>query len=438
MRRIVACASAFALVGACPVAAQAPPVRPLGPITHVSAVPLASVASAVEVSGGRVYVNDITDHRLLLLDSTLAKATVVLDSTREGANEYGNAPGTLLSFREDSVLFIAPLSLSMLVLSPDTGIVRVAAIPLTDNPLVLVGSIYGTPAFDAAGRLVYFGRAWFNGATTRLFDTPIEPPDSAFVVRFDLRTRTLDTAASIRIPRARSIYKRDAEGRVTSLIVTAFPPQTVDDWAVTSDGAIAVVRGRDYHVDRLNPDSTWTTGPRLPYKWERIDDAKRDSLIDSAATALETIFDTVLARMRRAGSESGGILVFRPGTEQELASMDFRRPIFVMRAPGASQASSGPEQRDHAERARIDDVPDYRPPFRQGATHADRAGNLWIRTNNFVNEQPVYDVVNRAGQLVDRVLLPPFRVIAGFGPGVVFMAVRDSAGGVHVERALIR
>jgi hypothetical protein len=55
-----------------------------------------------------------------------------------------------------------------------------------------------------------------------------------------------------------------------------------------------------------------------------------------------------------------------------------------------------------------------------------------------VKDQPVYDVVNQQGQIVDRVLLPPFRTIAGFGPGVVYMAVKDAAGVVHLEKARIK
>jgi hypothetical protein len=50
----------------------------------------------------------------------------------------------------------------------------------------------------------------------------------------------------------------------------------------------------------------------------------------------------------------------------------------------------------------------------------------------------VYDVVNRKGELVDRVQLPSFRTIAGFGPGVVYMAVKDEAGIVHLERARVK
>ena len=131
------------------------------------------------------------------------------------------------------------------------------------------------------------------------------------------------------------------------------------------------------------------------------------------------------------------ILLYRAGMEQQLVSQ-FDRPLYAISAPGPRPRESGPEQRNHAEHARIEDVPDYKPAFSQGSLHADRSGNLWIRTNKFAGGQPVYDVINRAGRLIDRVQLPPYRTIAGFGRDVVLMAVRDSSGVVHLERARLR
>jgi hypothetical protein len=83
-------------------------------------------------------------------------------------------------------------------------------------------------------------------------------------------------------------------------------------------------------------------------------------------------------------------------------------------------------------------LPDYRPAFGTGATKCDLQGNLWIRTSQATDGRPVYDVVNEKGVLVDRVQLPAFRTIAGFGQGVVYMAVTDSTGAVHLERARMK
>jgi hypothetical protein len=83
----------------------------------------------------------------------------------------------------------------------------------------------------------------------------------------------------------------------------------------------------------------------------------------------------------------------------------------------------------------LDEMPDYRPPFRMAAARGDLDGNLWIRTTKMVNGGAVYDVINGQGVLVDRILVPPGRVIAGFGPGgMVYMGVLDGKV-ARLERA---
>jgi len=50
----------------------------------------------------------------------------------------------------------------------------------------------------------------------------------------------------------------------------------------------------------------------------------------------------------------------------------------------------------------------------------------------------VYDVIDRRGVVIDRIQVPPGRVIAGFGPGgVVYMGVLDGAI-ARIERARAR
>ena len=432
---------ATALQAQQPTAQQPPPVRQLTAVTAYSRDTLQAVTTAVEVSGGKVFVNDITGHRVLMYDSTLAHALVVADSDPASPNAYGSRPGTLMPFHGDSALFITPGSLSMLVLNPAGQIARVMAMPPSNGGIpALLGSIFGTPGFDDHGRLVYFApiRMQFRGNPADNNGGPIniQPPDSAFLVRFNFATRSFDTAGVIHIPSSRSSLTRDDKGAM-HITITAVPPATIDDWAVTSDGRIAVVRGRDYHVDWLGSDGTWTSTGRMPFGWQHLDDSAKTTLIDSIATALQTIMDSMPARMQRA---EGG----RPSGGGDGAAGGGR--VMVFSAPGGGDGGGpgggGPPRTIQMNvptvvKAALADVPDYRPAFGQGAVRADRDGNLWIRTSTMINGRPVYDIVNRDGNLVDRVQLPQFRTIAGFGNGVIFLGVRDADGVMHLERARI-
>jgi hypothetical protein len=86
------------------------------------------------------------------------------------------------------------------------------------------------------------------------------------------------------------------------------------------------------------------------------------------------------------------------------------------------------------------ELPDYRPPFSGGAVRADADGNLWIRTipTKPIPGGPVYDIVSREGELVDRLQLVPGYSLVGFGKGrVVYLSMRDPAG-VHLARVRLR
>ncbi len=135
-------------------AAQPPAVRSLGLITHVSRDSLRSVARAIPVAGGGVYVNDIVARRLLLYDSTLANAVVIADSSGDSGNPYGNRPGTLVAYRGDSALFLSPEVLSMLVLTPKGDVARVMAMPPSGRGFPGLVGVFGTPGFDGKGRMV--------------------------------------------------------------------------------------------------------------------------------------------------------------------------------------------------------------------------------------------------------------------------------------------
>jgi len=413
--------------------AQRPAVRQLGRLEHATHDSLASAANALQLPGGRVLVNDITGRRLLLFDSTLAHPIVVADTTGATSNAYGRDAGTLVRYRGDTSIFVDIASLSMLVIDPSGKIVRVKAVPNPDEAQFLIGSVFGLPGFDAAGRLIYHGPAGMEGTfilccverPARMGDgsqrsRPVPKPDSGFLVRVDLETRASDTLTAIKLEWEKQRIRLDEQGYVQAIERVRMPYPYVDAWAVLIDGSLAVVRGRDYHIDWLGTDGRWSASPKLTFDWRRVDDARKLAVIDSSARAEQAIDERLNTRSAaRPGGGGGG----RGGGGGG--------------GGGARPGRGGTPIPEVTARADVSDVPDYERPFEEGGAIADADDHLWIRTTAMADGRPVYDVVDRRGELVDRVQLPAFRTIAGFGPGVAYTAVKDPAGLVHLERIRI-
>jgi hypothetical protein len=51
---------------------------------------------------------------------------------------------------------------------------------------------------------------------------------------------------------------------------------------------------------------------------------------------------------------------------------------------------------------------------------------------------PVYDVVNRQGELVDRIQFQPARMLVGFGPGGVVYVITRGPTGAKLEKVVAR
>ena len=284
---LVAAAVAAASAGA---QQQAPAVRPLGPITRVSTQPMASVSAAIPLSDGRVYVNDVVSRRVLLFDSTLATAKIVADSTAVTSKAYGARPGALFAYRADTAILTDPASGSMPVLSPTGTIARVMAAPTVAGPIGLnLGNPFYPPGFDASGRLVTQLPTLVRFAATPPCNASEQQTtmDSSFVVRMDLAARALDTVAPFKTVKINQVIGRDEDGRMTSMKITPDIVPVVDDWTVCSDGTIAIVRGRDYHVDWLGPDGKWRSTPKMPFDWQHLDDPQKTALINSALAAIQ-------------------------------------------------------------------------------------------------------------------------------------------------------
>ncbi len=433
------------LLAAAPLAAQAPakpaaiPVRQLTAPTATSTDSLGSVAAVRQMSNGNVLVNDQTRRRVVLMDSTLKVIRVVADSTSGTANAYGVQPGGLLAWHGDSTLFIDPASLSMLVIDGAGKVVRVMAAPRPTDVQFLVGGPFGNPGFDAQGRLIYrsFPRSNFTRDASGNPQSP-EFPDSAALVRFDLASRKLDTAAFFRIAKQNVTVSRDDNGRMR-VSVTINPLPVVDDWAVLSDGTIAIVKGRDYRVEFIGADGSRSIADKIPFDWQRLTDEQKVAFIDSTRVAMERRRAEV-ATARAGGTAGGNAAAGGDGGE--------RQQVITMRVGGGSGGE--PPRRGGGDRAQgrgnaanganaenqippinfvsPSDLPDYKPVFGVGAVRADMDDRLWIRTipTTASTGGAIYDVVDRTGKLVDRIQVPANATIAGFGKGgVVYVGVRE-------------
>jgi hypothetical protein len=70
--------------------------------------------------------------------------------------------------------------------------------------------------------------------------------------RREFETRLFDIAVRIRNPKYERLMKRDGNGIINVIAANPEPPvPTIDGSSVLQDGARAVVRGLDYHVDRI-------------------------------------------------------------------------------------------------------------------------------------------------------------------------------------------
>jgi hypothetical protein len=427
--------------------AQSPPaVRPVGRVERFTTDSLMSVSAAVALPGGRVLVNDAVARRLLLFDSTLAHSTVVADSTDATANAYGTRPGQLIAFRGDSALFIDAGSLSMFVIAPGGAIARVMAIPRPSEAFALVNTFFGVAGVDARGRLVYaLGRGLSYAMLTvgaKISDMPPGPPgvredfnqraDSGWIVRVDLGSHQLDSVAAFHIPRVARVVTTDPSGLITAFKMIPDPVPVVDDWVVRPDGAIAIVRGRDFHIDWIGADGRMSSTEKIPFDWHLLTEDEKRARIDSALAPIQRNIEMIVARRANILAGRGGGGAGRGGTGGRGGSNDA--------GTATPPRRTGPTEMIPivATAPPLSELADYAPAFAMSATRADRDDNLWIRTTAMTGGQPIYDIVNAKGVLVDRVQLPPFRAIAGFGPGVVYLGVTDPSGAVHLERTRIK
>src|SRR5262249_44176862 len=162
-----------------------------------------------------------------------------------------------------------------------------------------------------------------------------------------------------------------------------------DEWSLLSDGTVAIVRVHDYHIDWIDPDGTKRTSLKMPIDWRRYTDAEKTQRVDS---------------LRRAADDQ------------------------IKRSIAQQTAAGGPQIKMDLSIVPDSEFPQFWPPIEPGSVLSDLEGHVWIlpTTSTNVANGFTYDVVNRKGEIVERVQLPKDHVLVGFGPhNAVYLTKAD-------------
>jgi hypothetical protein len=401
------------------------PVLTLPPASAKTTATFGVILDVRELSNGGLLVNDAGRRLITVLDSTLAPKTVVVDSVRGGPNYYGVWALGLIPYLADSTLY--PVWPALTVFDPRGVAVRSAAAPM---PSVIA---LKRAASDNTGRIIF--RANPVVARRAAPGVPTILDDSAPLVRIDLQRRSTDTIGFVGRPlrRTDAIAPRDLrpDGRLApNAIISSFwstdPLRTVDDWAVLTDGSVAIIRGHDYHVDWIRPNGTRESSPKMPFDWRALTDVDKEAMVDSAqAQWLVAARNNSL--MDNRVDTFGGWRPLPGSVVLDTAALlysdnDAGVRLILMPSPKPS----------------ADSIPDYYPPIRKDAAMADRDDHLWILPTTSKQSKAgelVYDVINTKGELFERVRLPLGRYIVGLGrDGTVYMATGNLTNGFTIER----
>jgi hypothetical protein len=363
-----------------------PPIRQLSAPVATTTESFRSIPSVRALSDGRVLVSDGTGRRLVMYDTMLAKAQPVLNPSGAAATQFPTRGGTMLPLPGDTTLVFDGASASFVVLDPQGQVSRVVAMPRAWDAWVMSSPQTGLPVIDSRMRMIYRTRMPATGYS-RATGQAIYP-DSTAIIAVSFETRKVDTLAWMKVPApVPSVSTRDPDGRWRFTSIQP-PFELTDEWAALDDGTVAIIRWRDYHVDWIRPDGTKESSPRTAWNWVRMSDDDKARFVDT----LKMVFQ------KNDSLQQGQMMMFGSASA----------PIWETLTVAPSE------------------VPDYPPPFVPRSTRVDPEGRIWLlERQNVGSKAPlVYDVIDRTGQIVDRVQMPPNAAVLGFGPnGSVYLSI---------------
>ena len=347
------------------------------------AAPFTILDGVREMKDGRVITVDPREKTVQIVDLKSAKA-VKLGREGAGPGEYG-LPQRALPMPGDSTVVADVLNQRLLVVEPNGKVGGFLEMPASGSGrggMIMMG---GLPR-QADGR----GGLYYSTPGIVMTEQGPKVSDSSAIVRWRPAMKKVDTVAFLALPK-NAAQVSGGRGNMNVRIGGGSPFAAADAYAVASDGRIAVLRAADYHVEWVAPNGQRTVGPPIAYERLKVSAGHKDEYKESRRNAFG---------------------------------------MQVMMENGKRSAQMVP-MRDQEEAL---EWPEFMPPFLTEPALVAPNGQLWVRRTGKAGEAPMYDVIDGAGQLVQKVVAPQRTRLIGFGNGVVYMARRDDDDLQYLQR----
>lgn len=384
------------VVSASPALAQNVPTRTLSKPDAEFSEPFTQLAGIRELKDGRLVAIDPRDKTVQVIDLRAGSATKL---GREGAGpgEYG-MPMRLLALPNDTSGVLDLLNNRVLLINPDA---RVGAFLDLNVPppagareggrgMMMIGGAMPQAA-DSKGRL------YMEGQPFRMTDQGPQSADSVPMIRWTRASGKRDTVAWRRVPQGSSqISSSGGRGgqNVSVRIGGGAPFAGSEVMAVAPDGRVAVVHYEPFSVDYTSETGQRTRGQPIKYDKVKVTEGHKAEW--------------------RERQKSGTRMMITQDNNRRSATM----------APAGS----------------VEDPDDwggeYLPPFLSGtnAVLFSNDGFLWVQRTGPAGQAPTYDIVDRGGSVVQRVVLPKRSRLVGFGNNAVYVARLDQDDLMYLQK----
>lgn len=354
------------------------PAAPTTTLSHpdrVLAEPFSQISGARELRDGRLMVSDRIEDRVAVIDQATGRV-VRVGAAGSGPAEY-RRPGRLIPMLGDSVLLVDEGNERLQVIAPDLHIVRTLRLEATGVPTSLAPR-----GVDPRGR--FYGQVphWAAGAFG-------DHGDSIPLVRItpgDPHPEILTWILGIADPPDHVRY---------GMPYVPFSP--ADGWALAADGAVVLARVGDFHIERLK-EGRVTRGPVQPFT------ALPVTAADKFAYTKEFMENSSVSGRGTGGASVGAL----PADWLTDASIQHLVETNLYAAT--------------------------KPPFTDRPPLLAPDGTLWVERSTPLGTAGTWELFDRAGALVRRVILPPGRQLLVLGASGIYLTATDEDGVERVER----